>query len=596
MTAPRHKLLPLLISAFISTRAGAVGFGDIELHSYLGKPLDAVIPLTHLDDLSNDQLRISLGSQDDYHALGVEFTYQHTLLKIEPVIKNGRGFVHIVTRDPIAEPYLNFVLNLRWPQGQVVREYTVLLDPPVENRAVVSAPAAIAPTALAAANVESAQSPLAESVVAPVSSASATQSSAATQPVRKSARTAAPNDAYTVRPGDSLWKLAAQWRRAGVGVEQMMGAIYSANPEAFVANDPARLKAAATLQMPSAEQIAAAQPMGRSSLAASAMPKLAADPAPAPTPEPLPVPAGTSGGTTAAPRDDELIAENATLKRQVSELSTNVAALNDNLASSQERLHDMEVKMGTLIDQLERQRITTQALANAAGVAPPQVESMVNQATAGDLLAPPPAHTPWWVHVSYSVAIAALGAWLAFTQLWPRRRAVLLADKAEPRSLIAREEIENRLVARVPAANSWNNPAEQENYWHHPGDASDLPLDLVAPDQVAPDTATLPATHHDGPTFADVTVTRTAEDAIDPTISAGVFAAFGRFDEAEQVLNEAIQREPDRIDLKLQLLDVYKHEDKREAFQNLADAIALDHADDDNTLHELATLRANYLG
>jgi uncharacterized coiled-coil protein SlyX len=298
------------------------------------------------------------------------------------------------------------------------------------------------------------------------------------------------------------------------------------------------------------------------------------------------VPAPT-GGTTAAPRDDELIAENATLKHQVAELSTNVAALNDSLTSSQERLHDMEVKMGTLIDQLERQRITTQALANAAGVAPPQIESMVNQATAGDLLAAPPAHTPWWVHISYSVAIAALGAWLAFSQLWPRRRAARVAT--EPRSRIAREEIESRLVARVPAAETWTNPAEQENYWHHHGDASDLPLDLVA------DT-TAPATEHDRPSFADVTVTRTAEDAIDPTISAGVFAAFGRFDEAEQVLNEAIQREPNRIDLKLQLLDVYKHEDKREAFEGLADTIALDHADDDNTLHELATLRANYLG
>ena len=594
MTAPRHKILPLLISALISARAGAVGFGAIELHSYLGKPLDAVIPLTHLDDLTADQLRISLGSQDDYHALGVEFTYQHTLLKIEPMIKNGRGFVHIVTRDPVAEPYLNFVLNLRWPQGQVVREYTVLLDPPAENRAVAGT-SAVAPSGVVAASATAAgnQAPAANPEAVPASAIPAATTASAT---REAKSASIPADHYAVRPGDSLWKVAAQWRRAGVSVEQMMAAIYSANPQAFVSNDPARLKAATTLQMPSAEQIAAAQPLesGPDHVGSTAPARsVAVEAAPAPTtPEPSPAPTGT---TTAAPRDDELIAENATLKREVADLTTNVGALNDNLAASQERLHDMEMKLGTLIDQLERQRITTQQLANAAGVAAPQVESMVNQATAGDLLAAPPAHTPWWVHVGYSVAIAALGAWLVFTQLWPRRRPVLVAGSA-PRSLLAREEIENRLVAKVPAADTWNTPSEQENYWHHHGDVSDLPLDLVAPEAATATPRRDVPPNREAPTFADVTVTRTAEDAIDPTISAGVFSAFGRFDEAEQVLSEAMLHEPRRIDLKLQLLDVYKHEDKREAFQKLADAIALDHADDENTLHELAVLRDLYLG
>src|SRR5690606_27718028 len=72
----------------------------------------------------------------------------------------------------------------------------------------------------------------------------------------------AADGSYRVQPGDSLWKLAARWRPAGVGVEQMMGAIHASNPQAFIAGDPARMKALVTLQLPTSGQIAAAAPLG----------------------------------------------------------------------------------------------------------------------------------------------------------------------------------------------------------------------------------------------------------------------------------------------------------------------------------------------
>jgi pilus assembly protein FimV len=577
----RLKLLPLLI-ALASAPAGAVGLGEIELHSQLGKPLDAVVPLSHLGELGADQLKIGLGTQEDYNALGVEFTYQHTQIKLEPIVKDGRSYIRLVTRDPINEPYLNFVLNLRWPQGQVVREYTALLDPP-EGK-FTSVPRAAAAVAAARAGSEPA------ATAATTDTTSVTANPAPAESSRPAVSTVAGGDTYQSRSGDSLWKLAARWRPAGVSVDQMMGAIHSANPDAFVANDPSRLRALATLQVPTSEQIAAAAPLGVPAATPSApAPEVAAEPvAPTPPSAPPPGPSITTGV-----RDEELVAENAELKRQVQDLTTNVAALTTNLDASQDRLHELEGKLGSLIDQLERQRVATQALATAAGIAPAATESLVNNAIAGDLLAPAPAKTPWWVHASYWAAIAALGAWLVFTQLWRRRSPVLVELPRDDRSESAHNEIKARLVAEplaTPAART-RPAAEADSYWQPnaaPAAIDELPLDLVLdlPDEPGAER----------PSFADATVTRTAEDAVDPIISAGVFTAFGRFDDAEQVLTEALQRQPERVDLKLHLLDVYKHQDKRAAFIALADTIEQDHADDEAIVQELAALRAHYLG
>src|SRR5690606_33445288 len=183
----------------------------------------------------------------------------------------------------------------------------------------------------------------------------------------------------------------------------------------------------AELRVPSAEQIAAAGPLPVVAPQAAPAPALAAEPAAPSEPAPAPLPTGISGGA----RDEELVAENAALKSQVSELSNHVAALTDNLSVSQQRLQELEAKLGALVDQLERQRVATQALATAAGVAPKGGDAVVNEARAGDLLAPAPAKTPWWVHAGYWAAIGGLGAWVAVSQ-WARRRRPLLAELELP--------------------------------------------------------------------------------------------------------------------------------------------------------------------
>ncbi len=128
----------LLIASFLILFAGqcaAVELGTIELQSQLGAPLRAQIQLSELGDLSADQLKVAIGSAADYAAMGIDYDWTHTRIKIKTEVKNGRGIVTITTREPVNEPYLNFVLNLYSPKSQVARAYTLLLDVPAVPKA-----------------------------------------------------------------------------------------------------------------------------------------------------------------------------------------------------------------------------------------------------------------------------------------------------------------------------------------------------------------------------------------------------------------------------------------------------------------------------
>jgi pilus assembly protein FimV len=128
--------------------------------------------------------------------------------------------------------------------------------------------------------------------------------------------------------------------------------------------------------------------------------------------------------------------------------------------------------------------------------------------------------------------------------------------------------------------NNWSNP---EQYWQHPSDES-LTLDL---NDVAPASSAA----HD--TEIELDLPKQPDEPVDASISAGVFVAFGRFDEAERLLREALLQDRERDDLKLQLLDVYLQSDQAEPFEQLARSIE-ESAASSETLAELAVLRDSY--
>ena len=109
----------------VSISAHAIGTSDIQLNSKLGEPLDASLTLTDAEELNADQLIISHAPKEIYQKLGIKNSFQLQRLKFE---RNGNS-VKISTRESIKEPYLNFILMFRWPEGELVREFKLLIDP-----------------------------------------------------------------------------------------------------------------------------------------------------------------------------------------------------------------------------------------------------------------------------------------------------------------------------------------------------------------------------------------------------------------------------------------------------------------------------------
>ena len=99
--------------------AAALGLGELTLESYLNEPLRAKIDLLEVGNLDEGQVRIRLASRDDFERAGVERAYFLTSLKFEVVIDgSGGGKLIISSRESVREPYLDFLIEVRWPQGR----------------------------------------------------------------------------------------------------------------------------------------------------------------------------------------------------------------------------------------------------------------------------------------------------------------------------------------------------------------------------------------------------------------------------------------------------------------------------------------------
>jgi pilus assembly protein FimV len=251
-------------SALYSGMAPALGLGEITLHSALNQPLEAEIELLAVGDLGAEDLRVALAPAEVFSRSGVERFYFLNDLRFTPLLRGSRSVIRVVSSRPVREPYLNFIVEVARPGGQLLREYTVLLDPP--GSAAYTAQAAPSPAAAAPAP-------------------SAAQPAAA--PVRRSEPPSAAQDhRQAVVRGDSLWSIAARLREQGSPLSQqaLMDGIHALNPSAFAGGDANRLLAGVELLLPDAARpstaTAAAAPVEPPAMAveASAAAPLAAAP------------------------------------------------------------------------------------------------------------------------------------------------------------------------------------------------------------------------------------------------------------------------------------------------------------------------------
>lgn len=136
MLASRHMLRGgakwlLLAGVFsYSTWSMALGLGEITVHSALNQPFKADIALVDVGTLTQNDLSASLASADEFGRAGVERVFFLNDLKFTPILRGSRQMIRVTSGKPVNEPFLNFLVQLDQPNGRLLREYTVLIDPP----------------------------------------------------------------------------------------------------------------------------------------------------------------------------------------------------------------------------------------------------------------------------------------------------------------------------------------------------------------------------------------------------------------------------------------------------------------------------------
>lgn len=302
---PRVRKLALALAGAALLASGtthALTLGDIALKSTLEQPLDAEIELLDARGLPITDVRPDLATALEFNKIGIPRPAHLEGLHFKAVQRpNGRTVINVTSDKPINEPYLNFLVEVRWPSGRLLREYTLLLDAPIYAQGSTLPKSARLPVIDAMPDMPKTSSRLPPLPMddLPLSDVSAGNSKPARTTAPKVA-TAAPvvasaplpkvpaapkvpkaelpptdlppveapklssdapldskgGDEYRTQRNDTLWEIARQMRNDRVlTVQQTMLAIQQLNPDAFNNGNINRLKVGQVLRLPDEQQI-----------------------------------------------------------------------------------------------------------------------------------------------------------------------------------------------------------------------------------------------------------------------------------------------------------------------------------------------------
>ena len=126
--------LMLMTALLAAGAAQALSLGNASLQSRIGEPLRVSIPLGRLGELSEQEIIVGRAPDTDYAKFGVERAMYSSTLRFELLVdKNGNASVEVRSEQPINEPFVDMVVEVRWPTGRLVKEYTLLLDLPLRR-------------------------------------------------------------------------------------------------------------------------------------------------------------------------------------------------------------------------------------------------------------------------------------------------------------------------------------------------------------------------------------------------------------------------------------------------------------------------------
>ncbi len=594
----QHKLLLQLLGITagltLSAWGHAVGMGGINVISALGQPLKAEIELLAVSKADKPSLVARLASPDAYKGAGLDYPY-NTKYSFEVGSRaDGEPYLKLVSSNEINDPFVSLLVELSWASGRLMREYTFLLDPPGYVAAkpaevVVVAPEVVHTAPLSEPAKAETAKPQTEKPEAEKPTAVKTETvkpkpveRAVEHPVEKTAERVKVQSSVTVKSGDSLNKIAAQTRTGDISLERMLVALYRANADQFDGKNMNRIKTGKILRMPEQDELVnvtqseAVQEIRaqssdwnayRQKLAGAAVGRaessqqVARGKISVPVADKTPVasesakevlrlskgeaPGKKTGGAGHSANAD---AEDAIAKAKALEEAKTRAALLEANRKDMERLAKLKSEAAALVATAEATKVA------AAMDAVSQVAA-ASEVVASHVEAAATSHVAASSQVAAASNVAAVSAVAAVEE-------VTLMD-----SLMANPVMLGLGAAALAVLGGLGiamgrRKKQAEVKAVPPVDLGAGTAQMAVPVAPSPDTGDFTV-----PPVADVTP---HPDDVDPISEAELFLNFGRDEQAEEVLKEALLRTPDNHQLHLKLLGIYAQRKDTASFKEIA--------------------------
>lgn len=587
----------------------ALGMGEIEVHSALNEPLKAQIKLLSATTAELSALQVALASSEAFSRMGIERTQALRDLRFEVVTQGtGAPYIKIASDVPMREPFLDMILMANWANGQLMREYTLLLDPPVFDEGGAVAPVKAAKTESAAID-------------------RGDKKAVAAAPAAKSAPWVAPAGSYgpTSRT-DTLWSVAQEMRpNSSVPVPQMMIALLKENPEAFVDGNVNNLKAGYILRSPSMDVInsisssqAAAEtnrhyqawqaaagkssPVanGRQQLtsaetatdSAAAMPTISAVASESGvrlkllTPEDSKQKGGAGSSVQGKATVTEQLAmaletseatkqENAELKARLTDLERQLQAVQRLLTLKGDTLGALQAGLGEQAPGMEGHSevaapsVVDSVPAAEQAVAAPAVEdnSTAPMESTPEAKPAPVAKPEPIVEAGLIDQIMADPVLLAASAGGPLLLLLVVALIRRRRQQAELQEIDALAGAGLPMGGEGKSTVAMA------GDGAGNTSKSRVADEENFGEMIDESVNRDFGVASGMGAIQAEENEIDPIAEADVYLAYRRYEQAEALLKEAIRHDGGRNELKLKLLEIYFTTKDKDAFEAQAEAL-----------------------
>jgi pilus assembly protein FimV len=564
-----------LLLCLWGTSAAALSLGRITVQSALGEPLRAEIEIPDINADEAASLRATVALPEAFRAAGLDYNAAMATVQVSLQRRqDGRAFIRLTGDRAINEPFVDMILEARWASGRIVRDYTMLFDPPKVNQ-----PAPVAPTQAQTptpppSRVAAAQpAPFAPPAVAP-------QRTAPPAPPSSPAKAPAETEgAVTVKTGDTAGKIAAAIKPANVSLDQMLVAMLRANPDAFIGDNVNRIRAGAIINAPTADQATATPPAEasriifaqskdfndfRRKLAGSAPSTTVAeagrqasgqvqaqveDKKPATTtPDKLTLTKGAVQEKAAA----EQLAKDRSAKEAASraaEIARNISELSKLEAASS------SVKSAPAAPDVKPSPVPAPVVTAASPVPPPPAQPASAPASSPQAAAPKP--------------VAALPK-PAASALTP---APVAAEPGLLDHLIEEPLIPAGALGLITLLAGWGVYRLRQRKKAAQDDSAFLESRLRPDSFFGASGGQSIDTNEGGPTGSSMVYSPSQLDAVDdvdPVAEADVYLAYGRDMQAEEILKDALRNNPKRLAIHRKLLEIHAKRRDTLAFESVA--------------------------